>query len=537
MQPHRVALRGRPGLLARACLLAAAFALAGLPARAQVPRPGGELTAVVQPEPPLLVSAFNSAAPVGLVSTKMLEGLLSYDLEMNPRPALATAWTLSGDGKTLTLRLREGVRWHDGAEFTSADVQFSLMKVWKELHPRGRSTYATVTGVDTPDKHTAVIRLSEPAPALLWALSSYESQVLPRHVYEGTDIRNNPANTAPVGTGPFKFKSWLPGREIVLERNPDYWDSGKPYLERLVFRILPDASARTAAFAAGEVQLGGFSPVPLADLQRLAETGELQIETRGYEYFAPLFLMEFNLRNPYLRDRKVRQAIAHAIDRDRLVREVWHGFGKAAIGPVPSVLSRFYTDKVPQYPFDPARAQRLLDEAGFEKRGKWRFSIIHDYLPYGANYQRTAEAVKQMLEQVGIRVELRSQDIGAFLRRVYGDYEFDLTSNFFYALPDPVLGVQRIYWSKNIHPGVPFSNASGYRSVEMDQLIESIQAEHNEARRLALIHRLQAVAQFDLPVLPPFDMPFFTLANRRIVNHTLPADGLYASFAEVWLKP
>jgi peptide/nickel transport system substrate-binding protein len=503
---------------------------------AQEPVRGGTLTMVVQPEPPILVSAFNSAAPIGVVSTKVLEGLVSYDLEMNLQPSLATSWSLSKDGKTLTFKLRRGVKWHDGKDFTSADVQFSLLKVWKELHPRGRSTYAKVTAVNTPDRHTVVIRMSEPSPAMMSALSSYESQVLPRHIYEGSDIQTNPKNNAPIGTGPFVFREWQKGNYIILERNPNYWDKGKPYLDKLVLRVIPDASARAAAFETGEVQLAGFSPVPLNDVERLTSKGALEAETRGYEYFAPIFLMEFNLKNAYLKDKKVRQAIAHAINRDLLVRNVWFGFGKPATGPVPSVLKRFYTDQVPQYPYDPAKAERLLDEAGFPKKGRWRFKITHDFLPYGSDYQRTAEFVKQMLARVGIEVEIRSQDVATFLRRVYTDYDFDMTSNFFYALPDPTLGVQRIYWSKNIKQGVPFSNASGYRSVEMDQLIQSIQVEHDEGKRRALIHRLQVIAQEDLPVLDVFEIRFFTLANRKVVNHTTTADGMYGNFSDVWIK-
>lgn len=517
-----------------AVLLIALLCVAG-PALSQ--QKGGTLVMVVQPEPPILVSAFNSAGPIGVVSTKMLEGLLSYDFEMNPKPALAQSWALGKDGRTLTFKLRKGVKWHDGKPFTAADVKFSLLKVWKELHPRGRTTFANVIAVDTPDPHTVVIRLSQPAPAMMSAFSGYESQVLPRHLYEGTDIQSNPRNNAPVGTGPFRFKEWQKGNYLILERNPEYWDKGKPHLDQIVLRIIPDAAARAAAFETGEVHLAGFSPVPLNDVERLKKLGSVEVETRGYEFFAPIFLMEFNLRNRYLADRKVRQAIAHAINRDVLVRNVWFGFGKSATGPVPSVLRRFYTDKVPAYPYDPKKAERLLDEAGFKRdAGGVRFRITHDFLPYGSDYQRTAEFVRQSLARVGIDVQIRSQDTATFLRRVYTDYDFDMTSNFFYALPDPTLGVQRIYWSQNIKKGVPFANASGYASAEMDDLVEKIQVEHDPRKRVALIHRLQALAQEDLPVLDVFEILFFTLANKRVVGHTTTADGVYATFADVWMK-
>ena len=258
-------------ILASLCALAC---LAALPAAAQEPVKGGTLTMIVQPEPPILVSAINSAAPIGIVSTKILEGLLTYDYDMNPKPGLAETWKVSADGRSITFNLRNGVKWHDGKDFTAADVQFSMMKVWKELHPRGRSTFAKVTAVETPSPYVVVIRLSEPSPPIMSALGGYEGQILPKHLYDGTDIAQNPWNSKPVGTGPFVFKEWQKGNFIQLERNPAYWDKGKPYLDRIVFRIIPDASARAAAFETGEVLLGGFSPVPLNDVKRLEGTGK-----------------------------------------------------------------------------------------------------------------------------------------------------------------------------------------------------------------------------------------------------------------------
>jgi peptide/nickel transport system substrate-binding protein len=520
-----------------ALLLSAAFVALPALTMAQEVNRGGTLTMVVQPEPPILVSAFNSAGPIGVVSTKVLEGLLSYDFDMNPKPVLAESWKVSPDGKTVTFNLRKGVKWHDGRDFTSADVQFSAMKVWRELHPRGRSTFAKLTAVETPSASVAIFRLSEPAPYMISALSSYEAQILPKHLYDGTDVVQNPYNNRPIGTGPFVFKEWQKGNFILLERNPAYWGKGKPYLDKIVMRIIPDAAARAAAFETGEVLLGGFSPVPLNDVKRLEATGKVELETRGYEYLAPMFLLEFNLSNPYLKDRRVRQAIAHAINKDVIVKTVWFGFGKPATGPVPSVLTQFYTSEVPTYPFDPKRAEVLLDEAGFKRGpdGK-RFRIVHDFLPYGSDYQRSAEYVKQALGKVGIDVEIRSQDTAAFLKRVYTDNDFDMTSNFFYALPDPTIGVQRIYWSKNIKKGVPFSNATGYANPEMDQLIEAAQVEHDRKKRRQMINRLQAIAAEDLPVLDLFEIRFFTLANKRVQNHTSSAEGVYGSFADVWLR-
>src|SRR6266478_2963303 len=240
----------RPVLPARRLValfpLLALLAGGAVPAAAQ-PRAGGTLTIVQGAEPATLVSAVNTSTFIGTVSTKIHEGLLDYDFDLKPRPVLAESWTVSPDGKTYTFKLRRGVTWHDGKPFTSADVKFSLEEIWKKLHPRGRVTFNKVIAVDTPDASTVVIRLSDPTPMMLAAFSSYESQVLPKHVYEGKDFTTHPALNAPIGTGPFVFKEWKKGDFIRLEKNPSYWDKGKPYLDAIVIRIIPDAAARAAA--------------------------------------------------------------------------------------------------------------------------------------------------------------------------------------------------------------------------------------------------------------------------------------------------
>ena len=225
----------RLAVLATLFTLLAGFAL---PAVAQ-PRSGGTLTIVQGAEPAALVSGVNTSTFIGTVSTKIHEGLLEYDFDLKPRPGLAESWSVAPDGKTYTFKLRRGVTWHDGKPFTSADVKFSLEEIWKKLHPRGRVTFGKVTAVDTPDASTVVVRLSEPTPMMLAALSSYESQVLPKHVYEGKDFTTHPALNAPIGTGPFVFKEWKKGDFIRLEKNPSYWDKGKPYLDAIVVRVVP----------------------------------------------------------------------------------------------------------------------------------------------------------------------------------------------------------------------------------------------------------------------------------------------------------
>ena len=499
----------------------------------------GTLKFVLSPEPPFLLTAINTALQMGMVTSKVMEGLLYLDNELKPQPLLAQAWDISPDGLTYTFKLRPNVKWHDGQPFTSADVSYTILEVLKKVHPRGRTAFAKVTAVETPDPLTAVIKLSQPAPPMLTALaSSYESPMVPKHLFAGTDPSANPYISKPVGTGPFVFKEWKKGDYILLEKNADYWQTGKPSLQRIVFRIISDASARAASFETGEGHIGGLSPIPLTDMPRIAKNPALSIETRGYAYMSPYMLMEVNLRKPPLNDVRVRQAIAHAIDRARMTQVVWLGYGQPAVSPIPSQVTTFHSTDLPKYEFNPEKAKKLLDEAGLKPGPNgMRFKITHDFIPFGSEYQRTGEFIKQQLNRVGIDVELRSQDLPSFLRRAYTEYDFDTTSLYYGAFADPTQGVQRLFWSKAIQKGVVFTNNTDYRSPEMDRILESAQGENDPVKRKALYLEMQRLAMTDLPVIPLMETRFLTISSSKLKNHTISADGVIGgNFADAYFE-
>ena len=517
-------------------ILLTVLAGSALPGKAQ-PRTGGTLTIVQGAEPAALVSGVNTSTFIGTVSTKIHEGLLDYDFDLKPRPVLAESWGVSPDGKTYRFKLRRGVTWHDGKPFTSADVKFSLEEIWKKLHPRGRITFSRVTAVDTPDASTVILTLSEATPMLLAALSSYESQVLPKHVYEGKDFTTHPALNAPIGTGPFVFKEWKKGDFIRLERYANYWDKGKPYLDAIVVRIIPDGAARAAALEKGEVQLGVFNPVPLADVKRLTGLPTVKLETRGYEYFAPMYMMEVNLRDEHIKDKRVRHAMLHAIDRKFIADNIWFGFAKPATGPIASSSPFYTTQGVPQYPYDVTKANTILDEAGLKRgAGNMRFKVSLTFPPVQPEIPRTAEYIKQAFARIGIDVELKNIDLATFIRQVY-NWEFELTQNYLYLLPDPTLGVQRLYISSNIKKGTPFANAAGYENKDVDAAFAAAQTENDLAKRKELFARVQRIIQEELPAFNLLELSFVTLYNTKVVNHTMGADGPYGSFKETYFQP
>ncbi|MEE3662061.1 ABC transporter substrate-binding protein [Brenneria sp. g21c3] len=511
-------------------------AIADAQTTGQTPQRGGTLNFLVEPEPPVLTTLVNTAGPILKVNAKVIEGLLSYDFDLKPIPQLATSWEISPDGKRYTFHLRQGVKWHDGKDFTAADVAFSLLAV-KKYNSRGQGTFASVTAVKTPDPHTAVIELSQPAPYLISAFSANEAPIVPHHLYEGTDIRSNPHNAAPIGTGPFVFKEWVRGSHIIYQRNPDYWDRPKPYIDRLVVKFIPDAAARTIAFETGAVDLGSETPVPLSEIARIKNNRKLGIETGGYGYGPTQTRIEFNLDNRYLKNLKVRQAIAHSINRDVLKNVVWYGYAVNSPTPITPELARFHDAAPSPYAFNIKQAETLLDEAGFPRRADGiRFRLTHDYLPYGDGFKRVAEYVKSALAKVGIDVTIRSQDFATYIKRVYTDRDFDFTNHSISNLFDPAVGVQRLYWSQAFQPGVPFGNGSHYRNPEVDRLLEQAAEEIDPDKRAELYKAFQRIVAQELPDLNLLQIKRLTLYNQRVHNHLTDIQGVNGSLADVWLE-
>lgn len=527
----------RPRRVAIVVAALMALVLIGVGSPIAQPKRGGTLNVVLKPEPPHLQGALSTADPVWEATSKFHNGLLNYDPALNPVPELAESWQVSPDGRTITFKLRRGVKFHDGQDFTSADVKFTLEEVIKKYHPRGRTVFSKLEEVQTPDPHTAVLKFSVASPYVMFVFNASETPMLPRHVYAGSDPRNNPTNSAPIGTGPFKFVRWDKGQFILAERNDKYWDRGKPYLDKVIFRILPDPSARAVGLESGDLDLGGPWPVPIADQARLGGLPQLMLETRGYLMVSAMFYFEFNMRDATFQDVRVRRAFAHALNRAQLAEVVWMGSAAPATGPISDKLIRFYSPNVPRYEFNPKKAEALLDEAGV-KRGAdgIRLRLTLDTAPYDENYLRSGEFLRQQLRQVGIEVTMRSQDTPAYLRRIWTANEYQLNLYGISNTPDPTIGVQRMYWSKNILQGAPFTNGSGYSNPQMDRLLEAAQVEADPQKRRKLWEDFQQLAMTELPIIPLLRSDMVTIMNRRVKNLVVGGLGIYDTFAEVYVE-
>ncbi|GGD89298.1 ABC transporter substrate-binding protein [Caballeronia grimmiae] len=514
-------------------LLAVALIGAETVAVAAAPVSGGTLTWIVTPEPSSIVPLTTTAGGNAEIGPKVVEGLLTYDKDLNPKPLLATAWSVSKDGLHYRFTLRQGVKWHDGKPFTSDDVAFSILTL-KQVHPRGRSTFANVTGVETPDAYTAIIDLSKPAPFLLTALSGSESPIIPKHLYEGTDIVSNPHNSAPIGTGPFVFKKFVRGDHILFERNPDYWDKPKPYVDRVIVRFIPDAAARAAALETGAANLGDQA-IPLSDVKRFSSLPNFHVDTTNWPYVSNHQQLIFNLDTPVLKDKAVRRAISQAIDVNALNRVVWYGYGTVSAAAIGVANTRYHNANIHYFPYDPGQANAALDQLGLKRGpdGK-RFTLRVLYNPF--QDPRAADYVRQSLARIGIDAQIQSYDFGTYVVKAYTDRAFDITFEALANVFDPTVGVQRVFWSKNFKIGLPFSNAAHYFNPEVDRLLEAASVETDEGKRRQLFLQFQQIVHDDIPSIEFGANPNITIVSNKVRNYAPTGEGLRGNFADLYIE-
>jgi peptide/nickel transport system substrate-binding protein len=528
--------------LTRRWFLSASAGLAGLLAGSRLglaqdaPKSGGRLVVAADTEPKNLNPAIVASNGVFYVASKVIEPLAEMTDEGPLRPVLATSWEPATDGKSFTFKLRPGVKWHDGQPFSSADVAFSAMQVWKPLQNLGRVVFANLAAVDTPDAETAVFHFSEPTPGQLIenALPALTS-VLPKHLYDGTDIASNPHNVELVGTGPFRFVEHKPGELYRLQRNPDYWEAGHPHLDEIVYRVLPDAAAKAAALETNDIQLTAFSAVPLSDLARLDAIDGIEVIRKGYDGITYQVTLEINHRRKEFQDVRVRQALKHAIDPSFIIDNIFLGYAEAAQGPVPQSAKAMFATGLPDYAYDPKQAESLLDEAGYPRDGNGvRFAVNLLPAPWFQQTRQTGDYVKQALQQIGIETTIVNNDPGAHLKAVYTDHAFDLAIGSPVYRNDPAISTTVLYQG-GLPAGVPFSNQYGYDDPTMNKIIADAAVTIDPAARTELYRTFQREAMTQLPLLHLVNFTFITVARSSVRNVGNNPRWATSSWYDTWL--
>ncbi|MCW8164548.1 ABC transporter substrate-binding protein [Verminephrobacter aporrectodeae subsp. tuberculatae] len=515
-----------------AAALLAPCTLLSAPAAAQEIRRGGTLVIGSTQTPRHLNGAVQSGIATAMPATQIFASPLRFDDKWNPQPYLAESWKLADDGQSLTLNLRKNAVFHDGKPITSADVAFSIMAI-KANHPF-QTMLGPVEKVDTPDPYTAIIRMSTPHPAIVLAMSPALAPILPKHIYgDGQDLKNHPRNsTDVVGSGPFRMTEFKPSQRIVLERFDKFFLQGKPYLDKLIVNITPDAASLMLGFERGDVQM-----VPFARPEaRLAANPQVTQTPKGYDGIGAINWLAFNLTRKPLSDGAVRKAIATSIDKNFITKALMSGFATPTDGPIVAASPFAVTDLV-RYPVDLKKAAEMLDAAGYKAGANGeRFRIAIDYLPGSDDQQKNvAEYIRGQLKKVGITVEVRaSADFPSWAKRL-ATHDFDMSMDIVFNWGDPIIGVHRTYLSTNIKP-IIWTNTQSYANPKVDELLNAAGSIVDPTKRKAYYATFQKIVTDELPLVFINQVPYHTLTNKKVGNPPTTIWGPMSPMDEVYLK-
>jgi ABC-type transport system substrate-binding protein len=438
----------------------------------------------------------------------IFSSLLERDDKMDVHGDLAENWD-TPDPLTYVFHLRCGVKFHDGRALTSADVKFTFDTILSgAIKTPKRGAFRMVASVEAPDPFTVVFRLKEPFASFLWNLVRPSVGIIPA---------GSPAEFAqhPVGTGPFRFVSSKQDDEIVLDRNPGYFASA-PNVERARFRIVPDATVRALELRKGsaDAELNSLSPDMVDALARQPNLELTEQSGSIYSYVA------FNLDDSALAHRELRQALAYATDRAKIIRYLLHGQARIADGLLPP--SHWAAEKdVPSYDFDPARAEQLLDAAGFP-RGK---DGVRLHLTMKTSTDESARLLSAVLQdqwrRVGVALELRPLEIATLLSDI-GRGNFQLyTLRWVGANNDPDI-FEYVFSSRKMPPDG--ANRGHYRNPRLDSLLDAARVESNREKRRAIYSEVQKIIAEDLPYLNLWFLNNVSVHRRRVTQvHLTPA--------------
>ena len=360
--------------------------------------------------------------------------------------------------------------------------------------------------------------------------------IVPRHVYAGSDPANNPANDAPVGTGPWKFKQWVRGSHFEYVRNEGYWRQDTPYLDRLIIRYVRDPAGRAAAIEAGDIHIGVLNPVEPADIKRLVATSKFVATAKGYEEAVWSTSLEVNMRNPIFAKREVRQAMFFAVDRNLIAKTVYYGYARPGTGPIASPNTAFFTSDTFSTAFDPKKAAALLDAAGYPKKnGGKRFTLNLLAAGWFAENGKVGAIVKQGLEDVGVGVNLTVPDRATSIRRLYTDYDFDLAISNKASASEPVPSTTQYYTSDGIRRACPSAMpraSTAMRSMPWSRRSRSRPIPPSARRWWSTSRRSRP---WNAPTCRWSSSSSITLASTRVRNHSNDPAFLAASWHDIWL--
>jgi peptide/nickel transport system substrate-binding protein len=486
------------------------LAMASLTSCAKKPDPGTTVM-IIESSPTNLDPRVGIDAQSERIGDLIFDDLLSRDEHLSVKPGLAERWEIS-DPLTYVFHLHRGVKFHDGRPLTSRDVKWSFDSL---LQGKVRSTkaaaYRFVDRVEAVDDYTVAFHMKEPSATLPWNLSGGAMGIVPYGATADEMSRH------PIGSGPFRFVSAQLDRDVVIERNPDYWGD-KAHLPRVQFIVVPDTTTRALELRKGsaDIAINALTSDTTLALERDPKLEFLRAPGTVLAYIA------FNLRDPILKNARVRQALAYSIDRRPLIHYLWRDFARPAASVLPPE-SWAYDPDVPKYDFDPVRARQLLDAAGYPATNGVRFHITMKTSTEESS-RLLAAVLQQQLRDVGIVLDIRSFEFATFFSDVTRG-EFQMYSlRWIGGNEDPDI-FELIFHSSRIIP--KGANRSFYSNPRVDALIDQARSVTDQNQRRQIYSELQRILATDLPYVNLWYNDNILVHTKRVHGLTLNPSGNY----------
>jgi peptide/nickel transport system substrate-binding protein len=509
------------------------------PPKEEVVKEGGTLTFAYNSEPGNLNPVIWATTSDTNVTHMVFDSLVIPDKELKMVGSLAENWEVSEDGKTYTFHLKKDVSWHDGQPFTAKDVEFTFTSLadgtydagayWRVEPVVGVEEYKAgtadkVAGIEVVDDHTIKFTTKEPFAPFL---SGLFIGILPQHVLKDVkpgEWAKHESNRAPIGTGPFKFVKWETGQYIELAANKEYF-GGSPKLDRVFVRF-GDANTMLASVLSKDVDI---APVPIADTASVQSLDYASLVTQTN---LSVYYVGFNSKNDHFKDKKVRQALAYAVDKQSIVQSIIGEYGEVADDVFPSKHWSHNPD-LPIYNFDGSKSESLLEEAGYQKNSKGIFekdgkelSFMMEVPTGTKEREKSAVLLKQMWEKVGVKVELRSLDFPTLVTKLLpktddgkqrevtkDDYEAYILGFGIEADPDEY----RSYFGTAYMPPNGY-NFVGYSDPTVDDLLEKQTMETDFTKRQQLIWEVGKKLAEDEIWIPLYEQNSPYVVNNRVTG-------------------
>jgi peptide/nickel transport system substrate-binding protein len=462
---------------------------------------GGTATIPIAADPTLNPWHPNAFVESVFVNRVLFDGITKPGKDLNPAPDLASSWEAASDGLSWTFKLRSDAKWSDGQPVTADDVLFTFNDIVlkKELGATGAGNFSAVKNVEAVDPTTVRFNLSRPFSALP-AYLAYNAGILPKHAFDGqTDPWSFTAfnKGTPVSSGPFKVESYASGQSVTLARNDAYF-GGKPYLDKLVFKVVPDANTQVAQALSGELSVMIMDNKAAVD--RAKNANQVRVQPRDLVQY---YWLSLNQTDPRFQDVRVRQAIEYAIDRKAIITAVEKGYGSVANSAIVPALKAYYDPSHDsQYPFDPTRAKQLMSDAGWQPRSDGilqkdgqPFQFTMDVGQRGI-LEPTNELIQQNLKAVGIQADLNPMEWNAYIQKVVVNRDYSATVNWWVYPNDP--DVFPYYHSSTAGKGF---NIPGYKDPKLDDLLTKVQSDTDMSVRKQDVAQLQAYMADNLPYI------------------------------------